>query len=306
MSGFFALLDDIATLAKLTLSTVDDTASMAVKASAKVSAAAVDDVATTPQYVTGITPDRELPIIKKITLGSLRNKLLIILPIGLLLTAVAPWLLPVALAIGGAYLCFEGGEKILERFGGAAHAKEETGPVDEAQIVRQAVTTDFVLSTEIMLLALAEVEGQSSMRRIIVLVLIALLITFAVYGLVAALIKLDDAGAHLAGHGRTGTIRSLGRAIVTSAPALFRGIGIVGTVAMLWVGGHILAVNLAKVGFHPLHHAIEWAEELTHNPVLSWITGTAVSCLIGAVIGTLLALASQPVHHALARHRAHD
>lgn len=210
MSGFFALLDDIATLAKLTLSTVDDTASIAVKTSAKVSAAAVDDVATTPQYVTGITPDRELPIIKRITLGSLRNKLLIILPIGLLLTAVAPALLPVALILGGAYLCFEGGEKILERFGHGSHAQESAGPVDEAQIIRQAVTTDFILSTEIMLLALAEVEGESSMRRIIVLVLIALLITFAVYGLVAALIKLDDAGAHLAGQGRTSTVRSLG------------------------------------------------------------------------------------------------
>ena len=306
MSGFFALLDDIATLAKLTVSTIDDTAAAAVKASAKVSAAAVDDVAATPQYVTGITPDRELPIIKRITLGSLRNKLLFILPIGLLLTAVAPVLLPVALIFGGAYLCFEGGEKILERFGGAAHAKEETGPVDEAQIIRQAITTDFVLSTEIMLLALAEVEGESSMRRIIVLVLIALLITFAVYGLVAALIKLDDAGTHLASSGRTRATQALGRAIVKSAPALFRGIGIVGTVAMLWVGGHILALNLAKVGFHPLHHAIEWAEELTHNPILSWITGTAMSCLIGAITGTLLALAWQPVHHVLTRRRAHD
>ena len=157
-----------------------------------------------------------------------------------------------------------------------------------------------------MLLALAEVEGESSMRRIIVLVLIALLITFAVYGLVAALIKLDDAGAHLAGQGRTGAVRSVGRAIVKSAPALFRGIGIVGTVAMLWVGGHILAVNLAKAGFHPLHQVIEWAEELAHNPVLSWITGTAMSCLIGAIIGTLLALAWQPVHHVLAHRRAHD
>ena len=306
MSGFFALLDDIATLAKLTLSTVDDTASIAVKTSAKVSAAAVDDVATTPQYVTGITPDRELPIIKRITLGSLRNKLLIILPIGLLLTAVAPALLPVALILGGAYLCFEGGEKILERFGHGSHAQESAGPVDEAQIIRQAITTDFILSTEIMLLALAEVEGESSMRRIIVLVLIALFITFAVYGLVAALIKLDDAGAHLAGQGRTSAVRSLGRAIVKTAPALFRGIGIVGTVAMLWVGGHILAVNLAKAGFHPLHHAIEWAEELTHNPILSWVTGTAMSCLIGAIIGALLALAWQPVHHVLARRRAHD
>jgi len=303
MSGFFALLDDIATLAKLTLSTVDDTASIAVKASAKVSAAAVDDVATTPQYVTGITPDRELPIIKRITLGSLRNKLLIILPIGLLLTAVAPWLLPVALVIGGTYLCFEGGEKILERFSRTGHAKEDTGPVDEAQIIRQAITTDFVLSTEIMLLALAEVEGESSMRRIIVLVLIALLITFAVYGLVAALIKLDDAGAHLASSGRTRATQALGRAIVKSAPALFRGIGIVGTVAMLWVGGHILAVNLAKVGFDPLHRAIEWAGELAHNSVLSWVTGTAMSCFIGAAIGTLLALAWRPVHSALAGRR---
>ena len=304
MSGFFALLDDIATLAKLTVSTIDDTASLAVKASAKVSAATVDDVAATPQYVTGITPDRELPIIKKITLASLRNKLLIILPVGLLLTAVAPALLPIALVIGGAYLCFEGGEKLLERLlrpGRAAKSVGDEDPVDEASVIKRAITTDFVLSTEIMLLALAEVQGESSTRRVIVLVMIALLITFAVYGLVGALIKIDDAGAHLAGQGRTGAIRSLGRAIVTSAPALFRGIGIIGTVAMLWVGGHILAANLAKVGFHPLHHAIEWAEELTHNPVLSWITGTAMSCLIGAVIGTLLALAWRPVHHALAR-----
>ena len=139
MSGFFALLDDIATLAKLTVSTIDDTASLAVKASAKVSAATVDDVAATPQYVTGITPDRELPIIKRITLASLRNKILIILPVGLLLTAVAPALLPVALVIGGAYLCFEGGEKVLERIlhpGRAEKAAEKAAgdesPADEA------------------------------------------------------------------------------------------------------------------------------------------------------------------------------
>ena len=298
MSGFFALLDDIATLAKLTVSTIDDTAAAAVKASAKVSAAAVDDVAATPQYVTGITPDRELPIIKRVTLGSLRNKLLIILPIGLLLTAVAPALLPVALVVGGTYLCFEGGEKILER----VLPTEET-PVDEAAIVKRAITTDFVLSTEIMLLALAEVQGESSIRRVVVLVMIALLITFAVYGLVGALIKIDDAGAHLAVRGRTRASRSLGRAVVSSAPSLFTGVGIVGTVAMLWVGGHILAVNLAKVGFHPLHHAIEWAEELAHNSLLSWITGTAMSCLIGMVVGALLALAWRPVHRAMAHRR---
>ena len=306
MSGFFALLDDIATLAKLTLSTLDDTASMAVKTTAKVSAAAVDDVAATPQYVTGITPDRELPIIRRIALGSLRNKLLVILPVGLLLSWLAPAVLPVALVAGGMYLCLEGGEKVLGGVLGPEHADDEDQPKDEDAVVRRAVTTDMVLSTEIMLLALAQVQGESSLRRVVVLVLIALLITFAVYGLVAALIKLDDAGAHLAGQGRTSAVRSLGRAIVKTAPALFRGIGIVGTVAMLWVGGHILAVNLAKAGFHPLHHAIEWAEELTHNPILSWVTGTAMSCLIGAIIGTVLALAWQPVHHVLARRRAHD
>ena len=308
MSGFFALLDDIATLAKLTVSTIDDTASLAVKASAKVSAATVDDVAATPQYVTGITPDRELPIIKRITLASLRNKILIILPVGLLLTAVAPALLPVALVIGGAYLCFEGGEKVLERIlhpGRAEKAAEKAAgdesPVDETSIIKRATTTDFVLSTEIMLLALAEVQGESSTRRVIVLVMIALLITFAVYGLVAALIKLDDAGAHLAGRGRTRVSRSFGRAVVSSAPALFTGLGVVGTVAMLWVGGHILATNLAKVGFDPLHRAIEWAEELSRNPVLSWTAGTAVSCLIGTAVGTALALARHGIE--LAVHR---
>ena len=302
MSGFFALLDDIATLAKLTVSTIDDTAAAAVKASAKVSAAAVDDVAATPQYVTGITPDRELPIIKRVTLGSLRNKLLIILPIGLLLTAVAPALLPVALVVGGTYLCFEGGEKILERVLGPDHPTEET-PVDEAAIVKRAITTDFVLSTEIMLLALAEVQGESSTRRIVALVMVALLITFAVYGLVGMLIKIDDAGAHLADRGRTGILQSFGRTVVSIAPSVFAGIGVVGVVAMLWVGGHILATNLAKVGFSPLHHAIEWAEELSHNPVLSWITGTAMSCLIGTVVGTVLALMWHGIQIVHRRHR---
>ena len=202
MSGFFALLDDIATLAKLTLSTLDDTASMAVKTTAKVSAAAVDDVAATPQYVTGITPDRELPIIRRIALGSLRNKLLVILPVGLLLSWLAPAVLPVALVAGGMYLCFEGGEKVLGGVLGPEHADDEDQPKDEDAVVRRAVTTDMVLSTEIMLLALAQVQGESSLRRVVALVLIALLITFAVYGLVGALIKLDDAGIHLARRSR--------------------------------------------------------------------------------------------------------
>ena len=143
--------------------------------------------------------------------------------------------------------------------------------------------------------------------RVAILIAVAFFMTFFVYGIVAVLVRMDDFGLRLAkgathpDDNRPGPADNIGRGIVRVMPKIFSAIGVVGTVAMLWVGGHILAANLAKVGFHPLHHAIEWAEELTHNPVLSWITGTAMSCLIGAVIGTLLALAWRPVHHALAR-----
>lgn len=290
MSGFFALLDDVATLAKLTLSTIDDTAGIAVKTTAKVSAAAVDDVATTPQYVTGITPEREVPIIKRIALGSLRNKFLIILPAGLLLTAVAPFLLPVALVVGGAYLCFEGGEKVLGRFLHHEAASHEPGVIDEDAVVRRAITTDFVLSTEIMLLALASVE-ETPLRRIVVLVMIAFLVTFFVYGLVVALIKADDLGVHLAQEGRSALARRVGRTIVRAAPGAFTVIGYIGTVAMLWVGGDILSHNLYHFGLHYPYALIEAAEHAFSSPVLSWLAKTAVAFVVGAVVGCALALA---------------
>lgn len=298
MSGFFALLDDIATLAKLTLSTIDDTASIAVKTTVKVSAAAVDDVAATPQYVTGITPDRELPIIKRIALGSLRNKFLIILPLGLLLTAVAPALLPVALIVGGSYLCFEGGEKLLAPLLGHHDHDDEALLGDEDAIVRRATTTDFILSTEILLLAMASVE-ETQLRRVIVLSMIALLVTFAVYGLVALLIKADDLGVHLARSGRSRFGKAFGRGIVRIAPGTFKVIGYIGTVAMLWVGGEILAHNLEHFGLHYPYGFIEHASHLFTNPVLSWVAKTAVACLVGAVIGSLLALLWTGVHRLL-------
>ena len=290
MSGFFALLDDIATLAKLTVATVDDTAAMAVKTSAKVSAAAVDDVAATPQYVTGISPQREIPIIKRIAMGSLRNKLLIILPVALVVSWLAPALLPVALVVGGSYLCFEAGEKVIDKLLHPSHATaEQVMDRDEDAVVRQAVTTDFVLSTEIMLLALAEVAGESSLRRVIVLVMIALLITFAVYGLVAALIKVDDLGLHLASRGRGSDVQRLGRGIVRAAPGLFTVIGIIGTVAMAWVGGQILAHNLAELGVAVPAHLLEEAAGLASNPVLSWLAATAAAFVFGVVVGLVLA-----------------
>lgn len=289
MSGFFALLDDIAALAKMTLSTLDDTAAMAVKTSAKVSAAAVDDVAATPQYVTGITPDREIPIIKRIALASLRNKLVLILPVGLLLSWLAPALLPVALIVGGTYLCFEGGEKILATLLGHDHAGDAAEAADEDTIVRRATTTDLVLSTEIMLLALAEVQNETPTHRIVILVIIALLITFGVYGLVAALIKLDDLGVHMVQRGRTGAARATGHRIVASAPAVFGVIGIIGTVAMLWVGGQILAHNLAGFGLTAPHHLIEHAAELVDQPVVSWVLGTGAAFIFGLIVGATLA-----------------
>ncbi|SPT54013.1 Inner membrane protein yedI [Actinomyces bovis] len=305
MSGFFALLDDIATLAKMTLSTIDDTASIAVKTAAKVSAAAVDDVAATPQYVTGISPDRELPIIKRITLGSLRNKFLIILPLGLLLTAVAPDLLPVALIIGGPYLCFEGGEKVLGRWLHHEASAQEEQANDEDSIVRRAITTDFVLSTELILLAIASVN-ETQLRRLIVLAMIALLITFAVYGLVALLIKADDFGVHLAQNASTGPGRGFGRLIVRAAPGTFTVIGYIGTIAMLWVGGEILSHNLEHFGLHYPYAFIEQAERIVSNPVLAWLCKTAVSCLIGAIIGCTLALLWAGLHQILPKRKRHN
>lgn len=338
MSGFFALLDDIATLAKLTVSTLDDTAAMAVKTSAKVSAAAVDDVAATPQYVTGIAAEREIPIIKRIATLSLRNKLLIILPIGLMLTWLAPWALPVLLILGGSYLCFEGAEKVLSRW--LPHKHHEDGaPRDEASIIRQATTTDFVLSTEIMLLALAEVQNSSSTQRILTLILIAFLMTFAVYGLVAALIKLDDLGLHLSQRGARGVgnqgeaseqdrggaqrsasgtsvetastassassdpIARLGRGIVRATPRLFDALGVLGTVAMLWVGGEIVAHNLAQLGLHAPEHLIEYIAHLTTQPVLSWLAETATACVLGLLYGSVLTVVVLGVRRLIARFR---
>lgn len=287
--GLVALLDDIATLAKVTASSIDDVAANAVKASSKAVGVVIDDTAVTPQYVSGLSPARELPIIGKIARGSLINKLFIILPIALLLTWLAPQVLPFLLIVGGAYLCFEGGEKVLGGVLGPEHADDEDQPKDEDAVVRRAVTTDMVLSTEIMLLALAQVQGESSLRRVVALVLIALLITFAVYGLVGALIKLDDAGIHLARRSRIPAGRWAGRAIVRAAPAVFKILGVLGTVAMLWVGGQILAHSLAELGLTGPHHIIARAADLSGNPVLSWLLGTGAALVLGLLVGSVLA-----------------
>ena len=231
------------------LAVVDDILTAALKASAKAAGVVVDDAAVTPQYVQGLTPARELPVVFKIGLGSLLNKFVIIIPIALLLTAFAPWVLPWLLIIGGSYLCFEGAEKVLEWFG-LHHGEHGTGARDERRLVLGAVRTDLVLSAEIMLISLASLDSDMSIWMTLgALAVIALVMTVGVYGAVALLVKIDDIGLKMA-QGDSPRIRHTGARIVRSMPAVFRVISIVGTVAMLWVGGHLVIANVAEVGWH--------------------------------------------------------
>ena len=302
--GLIALLDDIATLAKVTASSIDDVAANAVKASSKAVGVVIDDTAVTPQYVSGLSPARELPIIGKIARGSLINKLFIILPIALLLTWLAPQVLPFLLIVGGAYLCFEGGEKVLEKLGwlpghheehdeGGATSSEEL----EKGIVSSATRTDLILSAEIMLVSMAGLGGETGVMRVAVLIGVAFFMTFFVYGLVALLVKADDFGLHLAKDAikpednRPGPVDNVGRTIVRVMPHIFNVIGVVGTVAMLWVGGHLVIANLAEVGVPVFHHILEVAEHAVSGAggFVTWLVETLLSGIFGVVLGAVIA-----------------
>lgn len=302
--GLVALLDDIATLAKVTASSIDDVAANAVKASSKAVGVVIDDTAVTPQYVSGLSPARELPIIGKIARGSLINKLFIILPIALLLTWLAPQVLPFLLIVGGAYLCFEGGEKVLEKLGwlpghheehdeGGATSSEEL----EKGIVASATRTDLILSAEIMLVSMAGLGGETGVMRVAVLIGVAFFMTFFVYGLVALLVKADDFGARLARgaldpkDNRPGPVDNVGRTIVRVMPHVFSVIGVVGTVAMLWVGGHLVIANLAEVGVPVFHHILEVAEHAVSGTggFVTWLVETLLSGIFGVVLGAVIA-----------------
>ena len=302
--GLVALLDDIATLAKVTASSIDDVASSAVKASSKAVGVVIDDTAVTPQYVSGLSPARELPIIGRIARGSLFNKLVIILPIALVLTWFAPQVLPFLLIVGGVYLCFEGGEKVLEKVGllPTHHGDEdEAGPSSaddvEKQIVSSATRTDLILSAEIMLVSMAGLAGESGTRRVVILVAVAFFMTFFVYGLVAVLVKADDFGVRLAGgaldpeDNRPGPVDNMGRVIVRVMPHVFDAIGIVGTVAMLWVGGHLVIENLAQVGVSVFHHLLDEATMAVSflGGGVTWLTETLISGVFGLALGGVAA-----------------
>lgn len=271
------------------LAVVDDVLSAAMKASAKTAGVVIDDAAVTPQYVQGLTPARELPVVGRIAIGSLVNKFVIIIPIALLLTAFAPWVLPFLLIIGGAYLCFEGAEKVLEWFG-FHHGHEQAGARDEKRLVLGAVRTDLILSTEIMLISLASLDpGMSIWMTLAVLSVIALAMTGVVYGAVALLVKIDDIGLKMAKN-PSRRVRHTGTRIVRSMPAVFRVISIVGTVAMLWVGGHLVLINLAEVGVAFTGDLIHSIEHLLAplGPVVVWFGDTLVSAICGLALGLVI------------------
>ncbi len=248
-----ALLDDVATIAKVAAASLDDIGAAAGKAGAKAIGVVVDDTAVTPSYVAGFAPERELPIIKRIAVGSLRNKIVFILPAIMLLSEFLPAAMEPLLMVGGVYLCFEGAEKVYEAVtghGGAhadspdgAEAPALSGKAHEEAMVSGAIRTDFILSAEIMVIALAEVATQPFVSRAIVLVVVALLITALVYGVVGLIVKMDDIGLHMAKSG-SGAARGVGRALVTGMPVIMSALSVIGTAAMLWVGGHIIIAGL--------------------------------------------------------------
>jgi predicted DNA repair protein MutK len=278
-AGLFGLLDDVAVLARL--------AAASGRATAKAAGVIVDDTAVTPQYVRGIAAERELPIIRRIAIGSLRNKLLLILPAAMLLSQFAPRLVTPILMLGAVYLCYEGAEKVWGRLRG--HDPGAT-PAAEDNLVAGAIRTDLVLSAEIMVIALNEVTGQAFVPRLVILFVVALLLTAAVYGVVAVIVKMDDLGLHLTSTGsRSG--QWLGRRLVAGMPALLSALSNVGMVAMLWVGGHILLDGIDHLGWHAPRGLIHHAESHVVHAVdaigdlLAWLLNAGVSAVIGLVVG---------------------
>ncbi len=295
-SGFFALLDDVAGIAKLAAASLDDVAGTSGRVALKAAGVVVDDTAVTPRYVAGLTPDRELPMIGRITLGSLCNKLLILLPAALLLNAVAPWAVTPLLMLGGLFLCFEGVEKLVEVMSGpGAHTAVEAVDPDPRRLeegrVRGAIRTDLVLSAEIMAISLAEVADRPLVVEAVVLALVGVAITLGVYGVVAVVVKVDDIGLHLA---RTGAapVRALGRGLVRGMPPVMAALSAVGTAAMIWVGGGILLHGIAALGLaapaRALDGAAAAAADAVPGPVagaVDWAVAVAGSGCVGLVVG---------------------
>lgn len=303
MSGLLALFDDIAAIAKIAAASVDDVIGQAAKAGAKAAGAVIDDAAVTPKYVSGFSADRELPIIWRIAKGSIKNKLLYLLPAGLALSSFAPWAIPPLLMLGGAYLCFEGAEKIAHALGWSHghedyESKDELAVEDmahlEEQKARGAIKTDFILSAEIMTIALAAIPKSNFWMEAATLATVAVMITVAVYGSVALIVKADDLGLAMANKGRLALTRSLGLGIVKIMPGFMRALTIIGTAAMLWVGGSIIVHGLAEMGWHGPEEMIYAAGKTigaafgSAASAAAWTTRAAIDGVLGLAIGLAL------------------
>jgi predicted DNA repair protein MutK len=309
-SGLIALLDDVAALAKLAAASLDDVAAQAAKAGSKAASKAagivIDDAAVTPRYVVGFAADRELPIIGKIAAGSLKNKLLFLLPGALLLGFFAPWAITPLLMLGGAFLCLEGWHKVADLLGqgrqgaaadadGLSDSDEVKAPQDlENERIGSAIRTDFILSAEIMAITLATLTGLTVWVQAVVLGLVGLGMTVGVYGAVALIVKADDFGALLARTGN-GTVRAVGRGIVLGMPVFLKVLSTVGMVAMLWVGGHIVIHGAHELG---LEAPELWVQDLTDAAraatplapgLVAWVVRAAIDAVLGLAVGALVA-----------------
>ncbi len=286
-SGLLALLDDIGALVKVSAASLDDVPTQVAKTTGKVSGIVIDDTAVTPKYVVGLDPKRELAIIFQIAKKSLLNKIVFLSPAALLLGFFAPWAIQPILMLGGAYLCFEGYEKVHSMFSKheEAHA-DQPEPVKvitpeelEKERIASAVRTDIILSAEIMAIAYSQVADQPLVTQIVVLLAVAVFITAAVYGFVGLIVKADDFGVHLAQENHSPQVRRLGRGIVKFMPHFLKILGYVGTAAMLWVGFEIITHGIPF-----LHHLVENLEHsLASVPFLAWLI-KAIACGIGGLV----------------------
>ena len=292
------MLDDVAALTKLAAASLDDVAGAAGRAGTKAAGVVIDDTAVTPRYVVGLSPDRELPIIWKIALGSLKNKLVFLLPAALALSAFAPWAITPLLMLGGAYLCFEATEKIVDALFASHHHAEEvleiTDPKElEDRQVGGAIRTDFILSAEIMAIALADLPDLSFWTQAAVLAAVGIAITVGVYGVVALIVKMDDIGLHLAARSASG-VRALGRGLVKAMPVLLSALSLIGTAAMIWVGGGIIVHGLEDFHLETVPHLVhDAAEAAAHalpaaSGLANWVVTAALSAVVGIVVGGVI------------------
>lgn len=295
--GLVGLLDDVAALAKLAAASIDDVGAAAGRASVKAAGVVVDDTAVTPTYVHGLAAERELPIIKRIATGSLRNKLLFILPAALILSEFVPVLVEIILMCGGAFLSYEGAHKIHHKWAHRGQHEDDLPAVAldadaEQQTIAGAIRTDFILSGEIMVIALKDVIDEGFVSRAVILVIVAIVITAVVYGAVALIVKMDDVGLRMVESGRP-RAQGIGRRLVSGMPKLLALLSTVGTAAMLWVGGHILLVGADELGWAWPYHQVHTLEDPVRDVpgvggVLGWSVNTLVSAVVGLAVGFLV------------------